>query len=340
MSPATWPRENPLEERLLWLDPAKGAFGAARVRELPKRLRAGDLLVVNDAATLPASLRAKGPKGAPLELRLLRQTGAATFWAVLFGEGDWRSRTEDRPPPPPLRPGDGLRVGPMGAEVLSLSDISYRLLELRFDRSGEALLRALYETGRPVQYSYLKGELSLWHVQTSYAARPWAMELPSAGRPLTFGLLQELRARGVGLASLTHAAGLSSTGDPALDAALPFPERFEIPEGTVRAIQATRGRGGRIVAVGTTVVRALEGSAARFGAPRAGAGETDLKLGPRSRLRVVDGLFSGMHEPGTSHYQLLLAFVPEALLGRASAFAEQEGFLGHEFGDSTLILSD
>jgi S-adenosylmethionine:tRNA ribosyltransferase-isomerase len=88
------------------------------------------------------------------------------------------------------------------------------------------------------------------------------------------------------------------------------------------------------------VVRALEGSAARFGAPRAGAGETDLKLGPRSRLRVVDGLFSGMHEPGTSHYQLLLAFVPEALLGRASAFAEQEGFLGHEFGDSTLILSD
>ncbi len=126
---------------------------------------------------------------------------------------------------------------------------------------GDALWAALYREGRPVQYSYLAHDLPLWAVQTVYAARPWAFEMPSAGRPLSWEILLALRRKGVRWASLTHAAGLSSTGDPAIDAALPLAERYDIPAATVRAVADTRARGGRVIAVGTTVVRALEGAA-------------------------------------------------------------------------------
>ena len=163
--------------------------------------------------------------------------------------------------------------------------------------------------------------------------------MPSAGRPLAWHVLDGLRARGVALARLTHAAGLSSTGDAALDAALPLPERFRVPEETVRAIGETRRSGGRIVAVGTTVVRALEGSALLHGGElRAGEGITDLVVGPGFRPRVADGLLTGLHERGASHFSLLGAFAPRELLERAYAHAEREGYTCHEFGDSSLVL--
>jgi S-adenosylmethionine:tRNA ribosyltransferase-isomerase len=166
------------------------------------------------------------------------------------------------------------------------------------------------------------------------------VELPSAGRPLTWSLLSELRRRGVALAALTHAAGLSAAGDPALDRALPLPERYEIPNSTAEAIAAAKARGGRVVAVGTSVVRALEGRAdAHGGALTPGSGWTDLRIGPATRLRVVDGLLTGMHEPDTSHFELLRAFAPSSLLERAHAHATASGYLGHEFGDSSLILA-
>ena len=197
----------------------------------------------------------------------------------------------------------------------------------------------LYRLGRPVQYSYAAAPLELWHVQLGYASRPWAAEMPSAGRPLRWELLLALHQRGVRLASVTHAAGLSSTGDPALDAALPLPERFEIPETTVRAVAQARAGGGRVVAVGTSAARALEGSATQHGGIlAAGAGETDLLLGPGYRPRVADGLLTGVHEKSASHYALLHSFAPAELLARASEHAEQSGYLSHEFGDSWLVL--
>jgi S-adenosylmethionine:tRNA ribosyltransferase-isomerase len=162
--------------------------------------------------------------------------------------------------------------------------------------------------------------------------------MPSAGRPLSWTLLQRLRSTGVQLAALTHAAGLSSTGDPGLDARLPLPERFEIPAATATAISQTHAQHGRVVAVGTTVVRALEGAFAQWGQVQAGTGVTDLRLAPAHRLRVVDGLLSGMHQPGESHFDLLGAFAPPALLLQANTFAAARGFRGHELGDSTLIL--
>src|SRR5690606_811511 len=133
-----------------------------------------------------------------------------------------------------------------------------------------ALWAGLYRGGAPVQYSYHRAPLALWSVQSAFAGRPWAAEMPSAGRPLDWRTLGGLRRAGVGLARLTHAAGLSSSGDPAMDRLLPLPERYAIPEATIAAITATQARGGRIIAVGTTVVRALEGSVAASGRLRAG----------------------------------------------------------------------
>jgi S-adenosylmethionine:tRNA ribosyltransferase-isomerase len=336
------------DTRLLVVDPHAGenaAIAETPIAALPDFLAPGDLLVVNDAATMPASLAGRDPEGRPIEARLIaheRDEGhAITFAAVLFGAGDWRTRTEARPAPPRQAPGTVLRFGrdaQLTATVTAVSPRSPRLVWLRFAGPPDAFWSAIYRVGRPVQYAHLADELPLWAVQNVYASRPWAFEMPSAGRPLTFGLLGELRRRGIGIARLTHAAGLSATGDPALDALLPLPERFEIPAETAAAIADARTRGGRIIAVGTTVVRALEGARASWGQVHAGIGVTDLRLSFAHRLRVVDGLLSGMHQPGESHFELLAAFAPLPLLRQAHAFAAARGYLAHELGDSTLIL--
>jgi S-adenosylmethionine:tRNA ribosyltransferase-isomerase len=222
---------------------------------------------------------------------------------------------------------------------VSVSSLSPRLVGVRFDRDGASLWSALFRIGRPVQYAYLRGALPLWHAQTAFAGRPVAAEMPSAGRPLRVAQLQSLRAGGVTLARVTHAAGLSSTGDPELDAALPLPERSEVPSETVDAVARVRASGGLVVAVGTTVVRALEG-AWRGGELRAGERATDLRIGPGYTPRVVSGLLTGLHAPGESHFELLQSLAPRTLLEAAVTHAAREGYLGHEFGDACLILGD
>jgi S-adenosylmethionine:tRNA ribosyltransferase-isomerase len=322
---------------------APGAFRgrrifATRTSLLPALLHAGDLLVVNDAATLPAALAGHDQQGRAIEARLCHHEGDSRFHAVLFGAGDWRVRTEERPAPPLQVPGARLRFGQLEATVRSTSALSPRLVGLEFHARGDALWAAIYREGRPIQYSHLQQPLPLWAVENVYAGRPWAFEMPSAGRPLSWGLLARVRARGVGIVSLTHAAGLSATGDPALDAALPFPERYEIPAATVAAVSAARAQGGRVIAVGTSVVRALEGAYAANGRLRAGTGITDLRLHPGHVRRVVDGLLCGVHDPHESHYALLGAFAEETLLRAAHRFALAQGFHSHELGDVALVL--
>jgi len=325
--------------RLLHVDPRRGTLTDTRIDALPELLRPGDLVVVNDAATLPASLH--GTAGdAPIELRLAGEERDGTWRAVVFGAGDWRTPTESRPPPPALAPGDVLCLGPgLRARVVSRSDLSARLLQIRFETPHDRFWSALYLHGRPIQYAYEALPLPLARVQTPYAARPWASEMPSAGRPLRLELLGRLRERGVQLATLTHAAGLSSTGDAALDAALPLPERYEIPPSTVTAVADARRRGGRVVAVGTTVVRALEGAARSAGGDlRPGAGVTDLRIGRGFEPRMVNGLLSGIHGRDSSHFELLSAFLPGAFELLYSLHVITGRYRGHEFGDSTLIL--
>ena len=340
---ASWPRDEADAGRLLAVDARSGALDDLDVRDLPTLLHAGDLLVLNDSATLPASLRAQA-EGEPVEVRLVAALDDGTWAAALLGAGDWRQRTEDRAAPPRMPVGSVLDFAsgngaPLRATVAGVSGATPRLVRLRFDRDGDALWPALYRAGRPVQYSYLRAPLALWHVQTAYASRPWSVEMPSAGRPLTWSVLAEARRRGIGLATVTHGAGLSSTGDPVLDRALPLAERYDVPAETVAAIATARAAGGRVIAVGTTVVRALEGAAAaNRGALVTGSGWTSLRVGARFRPRVVGGILTGVHAPTESHFDLLRAFAPEALLKRALAHAEQEGYLAHEFGDSMLVL--
>ena len=328
---AAGPREFE-SERLLVVDAGRRAIEDRTIRELPELLTPGDLLVVNDAATLPASLPLQNFDA---ELRLIGRDGADTFRAVTFGAGDYRTPTELRPEPPPLPRGTRLEFAGLSATVVSVE--APRLLTLRFDRSGAELWSALYRCGRVVQYSYVERPLELWDVQNRFAARPWASELPSAGRPLSWGLISRLRRRGIEVVGLTHAAGLSSTGSAELDRRLPLPEWSELPEDTLTAIHRVRAAGGNVVAVGTTVVRALEDRAVNEGALTAGTWQAKLVIGPGFRPRVVTALLTGLHEPTSSHFMLMRAFAPAPLLERATAHAARAGYLQHEFGDSLLL---
>jgi len=334
MTPAASPHPRQDRERLLVIDPAADRFADHRITDLPDFLADGDALVLNDAATLPASLRA----AADLEIRLMSQLDDRTWLALSLGRGDFHVATEQRGAPPVLEVGTELAFGHgLTARVRAVDSASSRLLYLEFQARGSELWQALYRTAAPIQYAYVRAPLQLWDVQNAYGSRPWAVEMPSAGRPLSFETLFRAAARGVHLAHVTHAAGLSSTGDAALDARLPVAERYELSEENAARLASTRARGGRIIAVGTSVTRALE-AASSSGQLRAGSERTDLLLGPDSVLRTCDGLLTGLHQPGTSHFALLEAYAPRALLERAFRHAQRHGYLPHEFGDSCLIL--
>jgi len=341
MKAATQPVQRPRDARLLVVDGA-GRIGHHPRSALADLLVPGDLVVANDAATLPASLAGRHlATGAAIEVRLAGRRSMAAdddvcFLAVVFGAGDWRTRTEDRPLPPPLAAGDTLALGPLAATVVGTVGAP-RLVELRFAGAADAIRAGIARHGRPIQYAHLAAPLALWDVWTPIAAQPVAFEAPSAGFVVDWQLLGRLAQREIGFATLTHAAGLSSTGDAALDARLPFDEPYHLPAATVTAVQAARARGDRVVAIGTTVARALEHAAAQAGGLRAGAGIADNRLGASTRLRVVDALLSGTHEPGSSHHALLRAFVGEATLDRIDAALESCAYRTHEFGDSVFI---
>lgn len=336
LRPAGAPQPGFHPERLLVIDPLTRRFGDYQISELPRLLAPGDALVVNDAATVPASLRA-GPE---LELRLVAQERDGSFRAIAFGAGDFRQPTETRGAPRPLHAGERLRfTSELSATVLDVDAAEPRLVRLRFRSTGADFWRSLYRHGKPIQYAYADRPWQLWDVQNRYAARPWAFELPSAGRPLTFELLFELEKRGASLTHVTHAASISSTGSETLDARLPLAERYEIGPQAARVIARARETGGRVVATGTSVVRALDARATPEGSVRAGSGETELRLSQGYLPRVVDGLLTGLHEPGTSHFELLEAFAPRSLLLRALEHAARTGYLQHEFGDSCLVLA-
>jgi S-adenosylmethionine:tRNA ribosyltransferase-isomerase len=188
--------------------------------------------------------------------------------------------------------------------------------------------------GRPIGYGYLAARYPLADHQTVYASQPGSAEMASAGRPFTAELLVRLLAGGVAVAPVVLHAGVSSPErhEP------PLPERFEVPEDTARLVNSTRSAGRRVVAVGTTVVRALETAAATDGTVRGSSGWTGLVLGPHRPARVVTGLLTGLHAPEASHLLLLEAVAGAALVGTAYDAAVQQRYLWHEFGDSTLFL--
>ena len=337
MNAASHPRFLRGRQRMLVIDSASDLVADYSVQDLPSLLTPGDLVVLNDAATLPAAIVIRGPGGELGELRLASPIEEGRAWAVRFSAGDWRQDTDTRAAPPMVRVGDQIRLPDHSlAKIIEVSSVSNRLLRLDFQRTSDDALHVFYTHGSVIQYSYLDAPLDLSAVQTRFAGRPWSVEMPSAGRPVDWHTLGALRQAGVQVATLTHAAGLSATGDPALDAALPLPESYDLPARTLRLIDETKRKGRQVLALGTTVVRALEG-AVRV-AWRPGRGTTDLKITPGFQRQVVDGLLSGVHEPGTSHYTVVSAFAPQPLVDRAHGHAARQGYLVHEFGDSTLVM--
>jgi S-adenosylmethionine:tRNA ribosyltransferase-isomerase len=351
--------------RLLLVDRATGSVEHHRFDDLPRLLEPGDLLVANDSRTLPASLLGHTAAGTPLEIRLAARDPAdpgqgeegsagpgpgagpagGERWAGLVlgvpaGGGDPALvPTDARPPAPVLAAGERLRfAGGLTATVLGRHEEAAPLVWLAFDTGGERLAEALHRAGRPVRYAYVPRPWPLHHYQTLFAAGPGSAEMASAGRPFTVQTVAELRRRGIGLATISLHAGLSTYGDPATDRRYVPAEPYLVPEATAAAVAACRAAGGRVVAVGTTVVRTLETAAAGPGRVRAGAGVTRLRIGPGHRLRAVDGLLTGLHEPEASHLDLLAAFIDRPALDRSYAAALAAGYLWHEFGDVCLLL--
>lgn len=344
MNAAGKPQRHRPQAKLLRLD-RDGQLIHARRWELASFLERGDLVVANDAATLPASLSAIHERsGETIEIRLAGRESLApddvhNFTAVLFGAGNFRTRTEHRPLPPRVEDGDRLEIGSVVATVCAVLDHP-RFVRLRFAASPAEIWAMFARYGRPIQYAHVHDRLALWDVWTPIASAPVAYEPPSAGFVLDWTTLDALRARGVTFATLTHAAGISSTGDPELDRRLPLPEPYEIPAHTSEAIARARAAGHHVVAIGTTVVRALEHAANPDGMIESGCGVADQRIGPSTRLRVVDAILSGAHEPDASHYDLLRAFIAAETLVRVSLELEAHEYLTHEFGDSVFIDAD
>src|SRR5579862_1883310 len=255
---ASQPTQRPPDARLLVVD-ALGCIHHAPRSALVQFLKPGDLAIANDAATMPASLAAVHLRtGELIEVRLAGRRSLAAddvreFSAVVFGAGDFHTRTEDRPAPPHLKSGDELRIGPLRAAVRALLGHP-RLITLHFAGSPDAIWAGLAQQGRPIQYAHVPVPLALWDVWTPIAGPPVAFEPPSAGFALDWNALSRIKQRGATFATLTHAAGISSTGDAHLDRLLPFDEPYRIPVVTAQAIREVRAHGGRVIAIGTTVV--------------------------------------------------------------------------------------
>lgn len=312
--------------RLLVSDPAGETH--RRFSDLPEVLGPGDLLVVNESATLAASLPARGACG---EFRASVSTAYGTdLWLI---EPRWDF---GRPGPLPVAPGDPIEVGGIpGRYVASFPGIP----RLGFFHSEEDLRPAMERLGRPIRYGYLAREYPLAEYQTVFGRVPGSAEMPSAARPFTSALLRRVAAAGIRTAPILLHTGVSSleVGDAGATTAPVYPEPFEVPATTVEEIRRTRERGGRVIGVGTTVVRALESATDECGL-RPARGFTRLYVAPERPVRALDGLLTGFHEEVSTHLALLAGFAGIDRVRAAYRVAVGSGYLWHEFGDSHLIL--
>ncbi|NND03984.1 MAG: S-adenosylmethionine:tRNA ribosyltransferase-isomerase [Acidimicrobiia bacterium] len=305
----------------------------ARFHSLADHVAPGDLLVVNTSQTMAAALRGN-MRGEPVVVHL----------SVLRDDGDWviELRRPDH---------SGPILGGLPHEVVRLAaGGSVRLVEPSYGTEigatrlwraevtiPQGVRRFTDRYGQPIRYSYLDREWPLSMYQTVFAdptAWPGSAEMPSAGRPFTMGVMQRLRSRRVEIAPIRLDTGVSSleAGEP------PYPEKFNVPPRTAAAVNRVRAAGGRVIAVGTTVTRALESAADETGSVSPATGWTDLVLGISRPTRVVDGLITGFHPPDASHLELLQAVAGSELVAAAYEKAPAAGYLWHEFGDSCLLL--
>jgi S-adenosylmethionine:tRNA ribosyltransferase-isomerase len=298
----------------------------ARFTDLGDFLSAGDLVVVNTSLTLAAAVAGRRSSGRRVVAHL----------STVLDDGSWL--IELRPAVDATGPLADVVVGERvalhgGGSLVAIEPVGTRLWRSRLEIDGD-VVDYLWANGRPISYRYLQGSWPLSAYQTIFARDPGSAEMPSAGRPFSTALVTRLLTQGIVIAPLTLHCGVSSLelGEP------PLAERYRVPRATAELVNESRAAGRRVVAVGTTVTRALETVASPGGRVRAGAGWTDLVLGPERPAWAVDGIITGWHEAGASHLALLEAVAGLDLVSRAYDEALREGYLWHEFGDSCLLL--
>lgn len=307
------------EVRLLVTDCAKRTHVHAQFRDLAEFLRAGDLLVVNDSATLPAALGALRANGDSLLLHVATKIDARIWTAEPRGT---------------VLCGEELRL-PHGGSAVTIAPVEPEMPRLWYAWFQLPLPMEAYlmRFGEPIRYRYVTQRFPLRDYQTIFAREPGSAEMPSAARPFTPRTIDELQTRGVELATITLHCGVASFEAPER----PGIERFAVPPATATAVNAAHAQGRRVIAVGTTVVRALE-SAWRDGAVVPASGWTDLAIEDGYVLASVDALITGFHGSTATHQAMLRAFADSALLGEAYAQADERAYYCHEFGDIHLIL--
>jgi S-adenosylmethionine:tRNA ribosyltransferase-isomerase len=320
--------------KLMVIDRASGRVEHTRFDHLGDFLRTGDLLVFNSSRTLPASLQGCPAQGGPcIEIRLAEHLPDDSWLALLLCQnGDPFSCG--------LRPGMQIKLGnDLTALVTERDERIPRLWKLTFSQKGIELINTLYRLGRPIRYEYISAPWGLDYYQTVYAREPGSAEMPSAGRSFTWKLLFNLQRSGIQMAYVVLHAGLSSYLDDDLDARhVASEEEYYVTQTAADKVNHARQRGGRVIAIGTTVVRVLESVVDDAGMIQAGHGYTQLKITARHSLRAVSGLLTGLHEPEASHLDLLTAFLPAEKIREAYEEAINRNYLWHEFGDLNLIV--
>ncbi len=304
----------------------------ARFRDLPHFLGPDDLVVVNTSATMAASLDAVAPGGHQLEVHLSTRLPSG-LWLVEIREPDARATRPDFDDHADTTLGLG---GGATVRILARYRGSHRLWLAVFDTGALTLDELLARYGRPIRYGHVPRDWPLEAYQTVFGAIPGSAEMPSASRPFTPEVVDQLNEAGVELATVVLHTGVSSLEG----SERPYPEWFEVPVATAERINAVRRAGGRVVAIGTTVVRAIESSWRPDGRSHARSGWTDLVVTPERGVHLVDGLLTGWHEPEASHLLMLEAIAGPEALQLAYGAAVTGGYLWHEFGDTHLILPE
>jgi S-adenosylmethionine:tRNA ribosyltransferase-isomerase len=307
----------PARDHVRMLVASRAGISHHRFLDLPDLLEPGDLLVVNASATLPAALDGSPRVHLSTPLPGEWPDDGHERWVIELREGDDRHRSGRA----------GQRIGLPGggeAELLAPYLGGDRLWAARLTLPAP-LLDYLAEHGEPIRYRHQPEPRPLADYQTVFATEPGSAEMPSAGRPFSERVLEALEDRGITVATVVLHTGVSSLerGER------PYPERFRVPAGTFAAVRAAR----RVIAVGTTVVRALESAAEGLT-----EGWTRLVVEPERGVRVVDGILTGFHEADSSHLLMLEAIAGRALVERSYAAARGDGYRWHEFGDMHLLL--
>jgi S-adenosylmethionine:tRNA ribosyltransferase-isomerase len=321
------PEERGLErDEVRLLVSERSGHSDSRFSELAGFLRAGDVLVVNRSGTLPAALDAEGDGGRFL-LHLCTRYGSRLWLAE-------PRRSASRPGPLPLAVGERILVASEPATVLGAYPGIPRLRFIAFEHDP---LELVNRRGRPIRYGYLAADAPLEAYQTVFADRPGSAEMPSAARPFTSRTLASLERAGVGLVKLTLHTGVSSLESSDLEGGELYPEPFELTGEAASELNTARREGRRIIAVGTTVVRALTSSwdGRSF---RPAKGMTRVYVRPGQRLPPLAGLLTGFHDPQATHLAMLNAVAGGELVAAGYGRAIEGGYLWHEFGDVHLLL--